>query len=144
MAARIWFPLMVGLGLVGPAAGEDAVKDEQKKLEGTWVVELASLDGKRPEPTEKEQAAEYVFTADKVTVKMKGGDIVRVSYRIDPTKSPKTMDLVFAKEAKPDSTRDLFIYQLDGDTLKLCTSFKRPAAFSDKGQSLFVLKRKKG
>jgi hypothetical protein len=67
---------------------------------------------------------------------------------IDPTKTPKTMDV--AVTGKPDDAQVLSkaIYELDGDTLRICAGEEvRPEAFKTTAETgitqLMVLKREK-
>ena len=88
---------------------KDAVKKEYDKFEGTWKMESFTVDGK---PTPIETFAEFRMT-------LKGENFTTVSadgktsgtYKIDPSKSPKTIDIAFTGG------------QLDGDTYTVC----RPA-----------------
>jgi uncharacterized protein (TIGR03067 family) len=119
---------------------EDALKKELKNLEGTWTVESATFQGK----SDKEEGGEFIITADKLTMKKKDGKKETVSYKIDPSKKPKVMDFT-PEEEKKDAAPGKAIYELTGDTLKICVGppDKRPDEISDKGQVLFTLKRKK-
>jgi uncharacterized protein (TIGR03067 family) len=67
-----------------------------------------------------------------------------MTFKLDPTQKPKTIDLTHAGEKKSRG-----IYRLEGDRLKICYAVnakKRPAEFQTKvgaQQFLFVLKRVK-
>jgi uncharacterized protein (TIGR03067 family) len=119
---------------------EEALKKELKNLEGTWKVESASFQGK----SDKDDADEFIITADKITMQNKAGKKETVSYKIDPSKKPKVMDFT-PEEKKENAAPGKAIYDLDGDTLKICVGppDKRPDEISDKGHVLFTLKRKK-
>src|SRR5262249_6009598 len=97
-----------------------------------------------------------VITANKLTFVGRGADET-VGYKLDPTKTPKAIDLI---DAKRKDTRP-GIYQLEGDDLKICYRMgeakareERPKEFNtgpkrDKpsadgpGLMLLVLKREK-
>jgi uncharacterized protein (TIGR03067 family) len=119
---------------------EEALKKELKSLEGTWTVASATFQGK----ADKEEAGEFIFAADQLTMKNKEGKKETVSFKIDPSKKPKIMDFTPAAEKK-NASPGKAIYELDGDTLKICVGppDKRPDEIGDKGQVLFTLKRKK-
>ena len=130
----------VFFGVAVTATADDA-SDEMKKLEGTWVVDSATMDGK---PDKDAKGGQVVFAGNKITLKKADGTEEKFTYKVDPSKKPKTMDFV-PDEKKPNSATGAGIYELDGDTLKACIGppDKRPTEFSDKGQMLMVLKRKK-
>ena len=84
---------------------------------------------------------------------------IETARKIDPSKSPKELDLHFTEEDKKGKVC-LAIYELDGDKLTICTNTKlrptddekRPNVFSTKkpgergevpGKLLFVLERQK-
>ena len=68
----------------------------------------------------------------------------RFTFRLDPAAKPKTIDFV-PEESKPNTAAGKGAYELDGDTLRLCISPPDwyPTEVSDKGQVLFILKRRK-
>ena len=77
----------------------------------------------------------------KVLVK-KGDDVVQVGIqKIDPTKSPKTIDVTMTEGPNKGAIM-LGIYEIDGDTLKVCFDAevkKRPTEFkSPAGSETFV------
>jgi uncharacterized protein (TIGR03067 family) len=119
---------------------EESLKKELKSLEGTWTVESLSFQGK----PDKGAGGEFVITEGKITIKKKDGTNETVSFKIDPSKKPKQMDFT-PEEEKKNAAPGKAIYELDGDTLKICVGppDKRPEEISDKGQGLFTLKRKK-
>ena len=142
MASRLMFAaLLIGFVVGADAPNADAVKEEMKKLEGTWTVESATKDGK---PLEKQKGGQFIFAADKLTIKSADGKMEKMTYKVDPSAKPRTMDFV-PEEKKPNTATGHAIYELDGDSLKLCLGppGRRPKEFSDQGQVLFLLKRKK-
>src|SRR5262249_7791608 len=105
------------------------------------------VDGK-PIPAETLKDAKLVFAEDKITKKGSGRDD-DATYAIDPTTKPPTLDLT--PQGGGDKGRTLRgIYQLDGDTLKVCLAHpdakERPkelASTKDPKTALMVLKREK-
>src|SRR2546421_313304 len=99
---------------------QDVVKKEKAKLAGAWVVESMEMMGKKVESSVGDT---FTFAGDKVTFKTKLKEEPE-TYKLDPGKKPREIDFK-SKETI------LGIYELDGDTLKLCvsTSGKRPTAF---------------
>jgi uncharacterized protein (TIGR03067 family) len=85
-----------------------------------------------------------VVKGDKVTVSTGDKVVAEVTITVDPSKKPKWMDSVTTGEDK----KALAIYELDGDTLKICVGLKgeRPKEFTgkkDSGCALYVYKREK-
>jgi uncharacterized protein (TIGR03067 family) len=71
----------------------------------------------------------------------------KLAYTIDPTKKPKTLDM--RDPADPNAKIHAAIYELEGDTLRLCMCDKpgksRPTEFSgakEKDTMLLVFSRK--
>ena len=93
MVAWRWVVALVAVCVVEPGLFADAPADEVKKLEGTWTVTAATLDGKALESVKDGQ---WTFAGDKLTIKYKGEKETKYTYTLDPTKKPKTMDLEFA------------------------------------------------
>jgi uncharacterized protein (TIGR03067 family) len=81
------------------------------------------------------------FEGDKHTVK-KGDEVIQVgTQKLDPSKSPKTIDVTML-EGPSKGTVMLGIYEFDADTLKVCfdpEGKKRPTEFkSATGSKNFV------
>jgi len=140
-----WQSLTVVLLVAAPAPPEKEKKDEQK-IQGNWTVVSREFIGKK--------APEAELKALKVTIK--DGTITlddgkkkeKIPYKLDPSKKPKTIDLANTGIESKETT--LAIYELDGDTLKICWSEKDPehratkfASDEDSGQTMIVLKREK-
>ena len=121
---------------------------EQEKLQGTWEVVVLVKDGEKMLPAD-DLKGRIVVEGDKLrfilTPKGKD-DFTRMSaaIKLDPSKSPKTIDATVAKGEVA-----LGIYEVEGDNLKLCLTDpgeERPSGFkADKGDGsvLLLLKRAK-
>ena len=131
----------------------DPVQDDLGKLKGTWVAIKAIYDGEEIDPKKIEGKITLVFNVQKVT--FYAGKVAREStFKIDPTKKPKSIDLTTAK-LDPEGNKLTLpgIYQIDGDTLKFAQSsqaftkgvvLKRPTDFDSKtGVSVLILRREK-
>jgi uncharacterized protein (TIGR03067 family) len=137
------FLVLVGLGAqVGPPKVSPE-QVEMKTLEGTWIIQSATLDGKQI-GKEKGGAGSFIFAGDKLTMKTLQGKEEVVRYNVGPSKKPKTIDFS-PEDKKPKSGLGKGIYQIEGDILKLCVGppDTRPTEFNDKGQVLFTMKKKK-
>jgi uncharacterized protein (TIGR03067 family) len=124
----------------------DAAKDEHTKLDGTWVVESVVRDPRERNPDEG-KGIRCIIKGEKVVAKLPGDDkpAGALAIKIDAAKTPKTMDL------RPEGERGkiLAIYELKGDTLRVCWSplgKERPSEFASNagsGHTLVILKREK-
>ena len=128
-------------------AKDDAVKEDLKKLEGTWIVVAREERGvESPKEVLDKIEMRFTFTGTKVTLKI-SKQIEKSEdgpFTIDSTKKPKQIDM------KTGKIEVRGIFSLEGDTLKLCLVMdkdaKRPTDFTtakDNGHGLLVLKREK-
>ena len=128
-------------GGFGAAADDKAdLEKEVKKFQGTWTFESSESGGKKL-PAGELKGFILIFEGNKHTVK-KGDDVIQVgTQKIDPSKSPKTIDVTMT-EGPNKGTVMLGIYEIDGDTLKVCfdpQGKKRPTEFkSAPGSDNFV------
>jgi len=136
--------------LLGAAAGAPKPPPPKVKaddLRGIWVVERCEIDGDTPDRKFIEGQLKFEFSADKFWTHLDDPDADAVSYTLDPVHTPKRIEVRYEKDGKPVTRAG--IYELDGDTLKICYADKeRPKEFATKKvagdkQRLFVLKREK-
>jgi uncharacterized protein (TIGR03067 family) len=141
MYTRLVTVFVIGLLLAADAPKDEAIQKEVKKLQGTWKVVAFEVGGKvQPGPKQ---------------LVIKGEDFEglapNVKFRIDPSKKPKTLDLI-----NKDDPKKVFplIYELNGDELKIVIPLveagkgeeaKRPDSFQtkDKPLGLITAKREK-
>ena len=131
------------LAVAGLLLAADAPKDDTAKIQGTWKV-VSAEDSGRKAPEESIKDLKWTITKDSITYKV-GPKTTRWIFRLDPDKKPKWIDLTEGERTRPA------IYELDGDTLKVCfgegSQKERPTAFESKPNSpndvLIVLKREK-
>ena len=128
-------------GWSGTLADEKAdLEKEVRKFQGTWTFESSEAGGKEL-PIGELKGLILTFEGHKHTVK-KGDEVIQVgTQKLDPSKSPKTIDVTLA-EGPNKGTVMLGIYEIDGDTLKVCfdpQGKKRPTEFnSAPGSENFV------
>jgi uncharacterized protein (TIGR03067 family) len=141
--------LVAGLLAAGDAPKDDAAKAEMAKMAGTWTFESVTVDG-REVPAEQLKAIQIVQQADgKFTILANGQPVAAGESVLNPGSTPKSFDRTYSDG--PDKGRKAYgIYELNGDTLKICLARddpkKRPMEFSSKpgsGQTLSVVKRVK-
>jgi uncharacterized protein (TIGR03067 family) len=143
--------LAASLPLAADKPADDAVKEEVKKLEGSWKVVSAEAGGKKVEVTDM-GIDQIVIKGDRFALKFKGKEVQEWGYQIDLSQKPKAMTWV--KEVKDGKTKVKAyfpaIYALKGDELKLCfplaptdkekaKGLKRPRSFETKGQPIALL-----
>jgi uncharacterized protein (TIGR03067 family) len=118
---------------------EDAVRNEQKKLEGNWSAVSIEVEGAKM-PAQQVNGFSLTFKAGKFT-SHNGGEKMTGTYTIDPAKKPKTMDIVHADGPEKGKTWSL-IYTLEGNTLRLRggeIDKDRPGDFETKDQKGAIL-----
>jgi len=130
---------------VGLLLGADA-KDDQKKLQGKWMVTSGVIDGN--EIPKDQIKGDVTYSGDKYTWTFGEADSGGGAFKIDPSKKPKAMDSVPSDGPVKGQTVEQ-IYEIDGDTLKVCFAMpgnKRPTEFKSAAGSglwLFTYKRAK-
>lgn len=132
--------LLVGL-LLAAAPAKPEARGDPEALQGTWTV-VSAEDSGREWPIQGHQVQ---ITNDKIVLKK--GDTVQEEwgYKLDPSKSPKWIDLTIRKAGPFPG-----IYELKGDDLIICfneTPPERSTEFVSKPNSpndiLITLKRTK-
>src|SRR5262249_41908963 len=123
---------------------EDPNKQDRVALEGTWKVEKAEEGG---EAAKDLVGATFSFKGDKVTVTI-DKDTLEFPFSLNADKKPKQINFLEMGGAG-DGAPAQGIYELTGDTLKLCVADaelkERPTEFkSAKKKVTYVeLKREK-
>lgn len=130
--------LIAAAMLAAVAQADDDAKKDLEKMQGEWQVTAFEFSGQKIPKDE----------TDKLSVSIKGDQLTPISkvattIKLDPTTTPKQITLTEAAKTQYG------VYEIDGDTLKLCLSndeLARPKAFaSEKGSKtiLLVMTRKK-
>jgi uncharacterized protein (TIGR03067 family) len=114
-----------------------------KKLEGTWNVVSWERDGK-PAPAKELKGMYMIFAKDTLTIKQGKKTLGMGTFKVNTGQKPHAIDYKEGKDII--SVYDVGIFQIDGDTMKYCTTAdvkKRPTKFDSKQGWLFVLKKEK-
>jgi uncharacterized protein (TIGR03067 family) len=116
------------------------LEKEVKKFQGDWTFKSSEAGGEAL-PDDELKELVVTFEGDKHTVK-KGDQVVQVGVqKLDPSKSPKAIDVTMT-EGPNKGALMLGIYEINGDTLKVCfdpEGKKRPTEFkSTPGSMNFV------
>jgi uncharacterized protein (TIGR03067 family) len=134
----------------------EAVKQEWKRLEGTWTVTKMEVAGKSL--LEKDKPVPKMIVKDgKITSGAKDvpGDekLDSSTLKLDPSQKPKTITIPNAHGGDPRKGITLIgIYELQGDVLKVCAQEvetaklkerekERPRAFDSKQGVLMIFRR---
>jgi uncharacterized protein (TIGR03067 family) len=141
--------LLATIGLTALVVADDAAdKKDKEKLQGSWAAVSGEREGK-----EDAEAKEHVlvFEGDKFSVKRGDKVMIQGTFKIDASKSPKTIDMKISEG--PDDLKGKTaeaIYDLKGDELTWCVahpgSGQRPEKFATKEgvqQMLIKFKREK-
>lgn len=141
--------LAVTLLVAADAPADDAVKKELDNLQGTWVATAGEAGGQTFLDDQLKamkfvvQGNKYTFTMKETTEHPEKGIL-----KPDPAPSPKALDIEITEGPEQGKTQKA-IYELDGDTLKICfaqAGKDRPTEMSAKGeqaQGLLTFKREK-
>jgi uncharacterized protein (TIGR03067 family) len=128
-------------------------KDGDKKagdgIQGTWVIVSVEIGGKKVDPEAEQGLPQKITFADgDVTMTAKQGEH-KGKYELGKDGDLRTLDLIPSDPDKKGQ-RTLCLYQVEGDTLRICAEEKkraeRPkelAAKEGTTQALLTFKREK-
>jgi uncharacterized protein (TIGR03067 family) len=146
LGAGFGFALTHRTEAAGPAtATQGAEPSDKDRLQGVW--QQVSCEGPNKIPDELVKENMLVVKDDTITVTAGKRGGYALTFTLDESKAPKTIDELLVKPEKRDKPY-LGIYSLEGDTMKWCFSNpgeKRPTEFTGKagsGWTLTVFKRK--
>ena len=134
----------VGFPMLGwsVARGDDKadLEKEAMKFQGEWNIE-SSITGGTEIPADQLKGFLLIYEGDKHTLKF-GDKVFQVgTQKIDPSKSPKTIDMTMIEGPQKGAVM-LGIYEIDADTLKVCfdpQGKNRPTEFkSEAGSQNFL------
>jgi uncharacterized protein (TIGR03067 family) len=108
-------------------------------LQGAWHLSVLEVDG-QVMPPDAAAGSRIVITGDSFASSGMGGTYAG-TVEIDPTKTPKHLDLRFT-DGHAAGTRNPGIYRLDGNNLTICLATRgttRPKTFATKPKSGLAL-----
>lgn len=135
-------------------------KNDKDLIQGTWTVISFEADGK---PQKELENSQFTFTNEALTLKQadrgevgtttkdgkmskthQPGEEMTGTFRLDPAKHPKEIDLVMQRKGREDR-KSLGLYTLEGDALKIAIAKDetRPTGFGGPGVAVITLKRGK-
>lgn len=123
----------------------DAIEEELERLQGTWKQIAYERDGVTEPLDEQGWEPITTFTGEEFVVTLADGSIpIKGTFRIDPTRIPKTVD--WMDTIGEDAGKILLaIYALEDDRLIFCAAYpglERPTEFRTRpGQVLRVFQR---
>ena len=120
--------------------GEDVTKKEYARLEGVWSFAVIDVEGTK-QPAPPFESNKIIIAQDGHFVVVQGPKVTRGIFKLDPSKTPKHYDQTVTDGPAKGLTAAC-IYELEGDTYKLCGSFRgkeRPATFDIKPKSGLIL-----
>jgi uncharacterized protein (TIGR03067 family) len=147
MRLAVVFALFSSLALGADLSRDEIVKKDMGLLQGEWSMVAGERDGQEL-PDKVLKTGKRIARGDLTTISINDTTMMKGTFVIDPTQSPKTIDYVLT-EGHNKGKSQLGIYELNGDTLKFCVAavgLKRPTAFEAKegsGWSYVVWKRDK-
>ncbi|HEV3443941.1 MAG TPA: TIGR03067 domain-containing protein [Gemmataceae bacterium] len=126
--------LVLALSLLAgaEAAKEDESKKDQETIQGDWAQQSMVVDGAKV-PDDEAQALFRSMKDDKYTIYQFKKVIGKGTFKLDASRKPKTIDATTTAGGR--SLTLLGVYELDGDTLKLCfapPAKPRPSDFTSK------------
>ena len=124
-------------GIVASIRADDPKpkKDDAAAMDGKWAMTSGEMAG-TAFPAEVTKSLTLILDKGKYTVKSPGPDDLGTT-TIDATKTPKELDIKGTEGPNKGKTI-LAIYELDGDTLKVCYDLegkKRPTEFKTAKES---------
>src|ERR1700730_45800 len=128
-----FFVISCVLGESGQQSTELTGK-EHKRLQGTWHLVRSNIDGKE-QPLPKE-GIELVIKNNRFKMTMGAKLTDEGTFVMDPSKSPKTIDITHFSQVFGDHKIGLGIYEFKDQELWLCVArageIERPVDFSPK------------
>ena len=101
-------------------ATTDALANDLARMQGGWMVASMVVGGMKT-PDDEAQTLFRTLDGDKYTVARFMKVVGKGTFKIDPTKTPKTIDS-FPAGTSDQAKSILGIYEFDGEKLKICNA----------------------
>jgi uncharacterized protein (TIGR03067 family) len=126
LAQPLWSP--------GSLVAAPEEQKDQDLIQGTWKVVKLEYEGRVN--TDHFREDRYIFKGDQVTLVGGGQEYFKMTFKLDPAKQPKTIDMTITEGVANVGRIDLGIYRLDKDTLTLSRNRgdERPKDFTGAGK----------
>src|SRR5262249_2320146 len=126
---------------------EDPGKKELDKFQATWIVVSVEDESGKKKPEDTNEGGKLTIKGNKFTMMTNGKVTFAGTFKLDPTKKPKTVDLTFT-EGLCQGYKIHGIYEMDGDKRKACHNVRdggdRPKKFTtEDGYLIIEYKREK-
>jgi uncharacterized protein (TIGR03067 family) len=139
MLDKLFFPLVLMLFFSLVARSTDA-KDADTKdadaIQGIWLPTAAELAAEQL-PDDIRKTIKLVIKGDHYLLTV-GTDVDKGTVKLNPSTKPKSMDITGIGGPNNGKTI-LAIYDLDGDTLRICSGKSRPTEFKTKADAQLFL-----
>ncbi len=138
--SRIGLILLTLVGFAVVSRADEPKASDLDRLQGTWAIVSMEFSGNPANPEDIEGRV-LVIKGEDFTDSRKDEVFAKGTLKLDPKAKPKTLDATFSEGALEGKT-SLAIYELDGDTLKVCVSQdegERPKALSTEPGSKTIL-----
>jgi uncharacterized protein (TIGR03067 family) len=134
------FVAIVALMLIPAVAGQTFHPPDEALLQGTWTIAALKVE-KETVDVDQLKDARLVVSGSRYSFRL--GDVdLEMTHKLDPTKSPKTMDMTITEGPAEGQTYHA-IYELTGDRLMICRHVdpgkERPTTFATTPDSKLML-----
>jgi uncharacterized protein (TIGR03067 family) len=93
---------------------------DEKNLQGDWKMAGAVQNGERMPAADRDNFV-WRFQGDKIVLELNGQVVGHSVYRLAPDQKPKAIDVTHTDErGQPKGEPETWVYELDGDTLRVC------------------------
>jgi uncharacterized protein (TIGR03067 family) len=120
---------------------EETIKKELASFQGTWLVVATEDKSGKKRAEDTNEVVKLTIKDDKFTITTDGKVTFAGTFKQDPTKKPKTIDLKFTKGLRK-GYEIRGIYEMDGDKRKSCLNLRdggdRPEKFMTGDDCLII------
>jgi uncharacterized protein (TIGR03067 family) len=137
---------LTALALGADAPPSDAAAKDKAALQGTWQSVKEEMRGGAAPGDPRDHR--MVFNGDSFRFAKGDETLIRGTFKVDPTRSPKVMEMVITEGAGSEPEAPCHgIYRLDGDELTWCAGEPgtdgKPDKFDTKGTTNVMLHLKR-